>query len=103
MPRQPEGRIGKRIRAYLEELGCFVVKIHGGDNPFQEAGLPDYLVCYRGYFIGLEVKQPGEEPSKAQLAVGRRITNSLGAFATVSSVEDVDRLLRRLRRKGISA
>ena len=103
MPRQPEGRAVQRIRAYLEGRGAFVVKIHGGDNPFQEVGIPDLLVCYRGYFIGLEVKQPGEDPTQVQLAVGRRIESALGRFAIVSSVDDVERLLRKLRRKGSSA
>lgn len=35
------------------------MKIHGG--PFQVRGLPDIIGCYKGRFVGLEVKRPSRE------------------------------------------
>jgi hypothetical protein len=96
---QPEARIVKRIRAYLEGLGAWVFNVHGGDNPFQEVGVPDLLSCLQGRFIGLEVKQPGEEPSARQKVVLRRIEEAGGIAAVVTSVEEVERLLQRTIRK----
>lgn len=99
MPRQPEGRLYRRIKAYLEDRGAFVTKIHGGDNVFQEAGLPDLFVCYEGHFIGLEVKTDAGEPSPRQLAVLRRIERAGGVGQVVRSVDEVKRILTKLDRK----
>jgi hypothetical protein len=96
---QPEGKLYRRIKAYLEGRGAFVVKIHGGDNVFQEAGLPDLFVCYKGYFIGLEVKTDVGKPSPRQLAVLRRIERAGGVGEVVTSVEQVERILTKLDRK----
>ena len=65
MPRQPEGRLVRRVRTWLIDQGAVVYKIHGGDN-YQEEGIPDLLCCLRGVFVGIELKQEGEKPSKAQ-------------------------------------
>lgn len=56
----PETRLANRIRKHLkrEFPGIMVIKIHGSE--FQEAGLPDFIACYEGKFIGLEIKRPGE-------------------------------------------
>lgn len=99
MPKQPEGKLYRRIKAYLEGRGAFVTKIHGGDNVFQEAGLPDLFVCYKGMFLGLEVKLPGGEPSPRQIAVLRRIDKAGGIGEVVESVEQVERILAKLDRK----
>ena len=44
--------IMKRLRAF----GGVWSKIHGG--PMQTTGLPDIVGCYRGRFVGFEVKRP---------------------------------------------
>ena len=41
---------------WLRSQGAYVVKVHGG--PFQEAGVSDLLVCWRGRFIAIEIKTP---------------------------------------------
>lgn len=79
-----------------------VYKIHGGDNPFQAAGIPDLLCCWRGTFIGLEVKMPGEEPSKVQIVNLERIRKAGGVAEVVTSVEEVEAILKRIARKGAS-
>jgi hypothetical protein len=90
---QPESRIVKKIKEYLESRGARVFKIHGGDNPFQEVGIPDLIVCYQGKFLGLEVKLPGEKPSTVQQVVLKQIRASGGIAAVVTSVSDVVPLL----------
>jgi hypothetical protein len=95
---QPERRIVQKIQVYLEEQGARPFKIHGDDS-FQEAGIPDLLVCWRGRFIGLEVKQPGGEPSPLQKKVLREIERSGGVAQVVESVGQVRDLLAKLERK----
>jgi hypothetical protein len=96
MPRQPEGRLVKRIKAYIREKGGRVFNIHGGDNPYQEVGIPDLLICYRGQFVGLEVKQPGEQPSAIQKQILREIEAAGGYALAVSTLEEVVDLLAEI-------
>lgn len=100
---QPEAKIVKRVRERLERNGlgrCF--KIHGEDSGFQEVGIPDLLCCYRGRFVGLEVKQPGESPSPVQKVVLYEIVKSGGYAAVVSTVGQVEDLLADIDREADS-
>ena len=47
------------IKIYLTSLGSdvFFWKEHGG--PYGTSGIPDIICCYKGRFLGLEVKLPG--------------------------------------------
>ena len=90
---QPEAKIVKDIQAYIRQEGGWCFKVHGGDNPFQRVGIPDLLCCVEGQFIGLEVKQPGEEPSRVQRKVLREIGAAGGITAVVTTVGEVADLL----------
>src|SRR3546814_4336782 len=63
---QPEARLGTAIRRACIARGAFAFKIHGG--PTMMAGLPDLIMCYRGRFIGMEIKvpDPSSQPSTIQ-------------------------------------
>jgi len=95
---QPERKLVQKIQRYLEAQGARSFKIHGDDS-YQEAGIPDLLVCYRGRFIGLEVKLPGGKPSLIQEVVLSDIKRSGGIAAVVESVDQVRQLLAKLERK----
>lgn len=84
---QPEARITKAIRLHLESIGAFVFKVHGG--PQMMAGLPDLIACYKGYFIGIEVKQPGNGPSERQKFVMQQIKRAKGICIVATQVADV--------------
>lgn len=97
MARQPEGKLAARVKQALEAEGALVYNIHGGDG-FQEAGIPDLLVCWRGHFIGLELKR-GSVTSKLQEWQIRRIRKAGGTAEVVTSVEDALAVLAKLERK----
>ena len=66
MARKPETRLQTRIRKSLtREVGGVWVKLHVSD--FMGAGLPDLLGVVEGMAFLLEVKPPGEEPSRIQV------------------------------------
>lgn len=88
---QPEAKIGKKIREFLESEGAFVFKVHGG--PQMLAGLPDLIGCYKGRFIGIEVKQPGQKPTARQEFVHRMIRKAGGEVIVATCVEDAHNLL----------
>ena len=101
---QPEARIVKRIQQAIAEKGGRAFKIHGGtkgeEAVFQEAGLPDLLVCYKGRFGGIEVKAPGGKPSRLQLYILDEIEAAGGFTAVVSTVEEVLDLLSKIEEEG---
>ncbi len=96
---QPEAKLVNHIRAYLEGRGAWVFKVHGGDTPFQEVGIPDLLCCLDGKLMAFEVKLPGERPSPRQNRVLHRIEEAGGIAAVVESVAQVERILKRTTRK----
>lgn len=48
-----EQQIQTKIKDWLENNGAYVVKVVQATK----AGVPDLLVCYKGMFIGIEVKR----------------------------------------------
>jgi hypothetical protein len=97
----PEARLVKRIQAYITTKGGRSFKIMGDEEGRQEAGIPDLLVCYRGFFIGLEVKQPGAEHTvrPRQKHILKQIEESGGIAEVVSSVEQVAMILEVASRR----
>lgn len=53
---QPESKLSRKIMDTLRAEGYFCFKVHGSE--FMMAGLPDIVVCAKGFFIGLETKMP---------------------------------------------
>lgn len=96
MARQPEGRLVKRILDMCRKRGGRWVKIHGGDNPYQEVGIPDILGCYRGHAVAIEVKQPGQTPSTKQ-ALFLASWAAAGGYTLVAyNVNEVKALLQEI-------
>lgn len=58
-----------------------------------EHGIPDIIACYKGRFIGIEAKEPGNKPSELQLAHGRQIKKAGGIFGVCYSLDDVKKLI----------
>jgi hypothetical protein len=83
---QPEGKLVRDLRTYLEKQGDACFKIHGGDNPFQAAGIPDLLCCILGRFVGIEAKMPGGRVSPIQQKRLQKIYDAGGIAAVVESV-----------------
>lgn len=49
-----EKQFENKIKRLLKERGAWFLKTFS--NGIQRAGVPDLLVCYKGRFIGIEVK-----------------------------------------------
>jgi hypothetical protein len=85
---QPESKLSRRIIGAINERGGFAWKNHGSE--FTMAGLPDVIVCWKGRFIGLEVKMPGKKGtvSEVQHLVHGKIRHAEGKVCVVSSVSE---------------
>lgn len=85
-----EGDVLKKIQTFLgvEKIPNFRVSASTGRR-----GVPDLFVCYKGSFVGFEVKRPHNKgvASPNQIQVGEQIVESGGYFFIVSSVDEVER------------
>lgn len=91
-----EKQIENEIKQYIKDNGGLCYKIHGGDL-YQETGIPDLLCCINGWFVGIEVKDPGGKPSAMQLAQGARIKKAQGHFLIATSLQEVKDYIEKER------
>lgn len=66
-----------RVKAFLEEDGCWFVKYWGG-AAYTKSGIPDILASVHGRFFGIEVKAPTGRPKLIQLVKLEDIRKSGG-------------------------
>ena len=66
MASTPEVKVKKQIRKLLDELGVYYAMPIG--TGYGNSGVPDFLVCANGVFIGVEAKagKKGPREGKAQ-------------------------------------
>jgi hypothetical protein len=90
-----EKDITAAIMRHLKTVpGCFAWKEHGG--MYGTAGLPDIICCYRGRFVGLEVKTPDGKLSKLQEVTIAKIKAAKGEAFKVTSVKEVKEIFKNL-------
>ena len=84
------------IKKYLASLGSdvFFWKEHGG--PYGSAGIPDIICCYRGHFLGLEVKLPSGRLTELQKRAIEKINRADGIARRVESVDDVREIIAQV-------
>jgi len=71
----PEGRVKDAIKKLLVSRGAYYFM--PVSNGMGRHGIPDIIACYRGWFIGIEVKAPGKE--KTVTANQARELENIGA------------------------
>lgn len=60
----PEGKVKESVKKVLKELGAYYAMPMG--TGFGNSGTPDFLVCFKGKFIGIECKANGNKPTALQ-------------------------------------
>lgn len=86
-----ESTLQRQVIALLRERGAYVFKVVG--SAMQQRGTPDLLVCWRGQFMGLEIKLPGEKPTPMQEHEIGLIRKAGGTAQVIESLEDVLNIL----------
>lgn len=95
-----ESEITRRILKHVRSRGGYAIKIHG--SAMQPKTI-DVIICYRGYFLGVEVKQPGKEPTERQRFTLEQVLEAGGRSLVATSVEDVAEALSELDADRIDA
>lgn len=86
-----EKNIENQIKKYLKSIGAYYVKYFG--NSYSQVGVPDLLVCYKGRFIGIEVKNEKGKTSPLQDINIQQIKDAGGISFVARSLEDVKKEL----------
>jgi hypothetical protein len=97
----PEAQLVKRIISYIDGRGGRCFKIVAEEGGRQESGIPDLLVCYRGFFVGIEAKTPAGKLRPRQRFVLASIEEAGGYTAVVRSLDEVEALLSEIDRKEV--
>lgn len=71
----------------LRAAGAYAVNIAGG--PAIDTGTPDILACYRGRFVAVEVKRPGQVPTEIQRFRLKQIAGAGGHCIVAINKADV--------------
>ena len=87
-----EKQFQDKVKGYLNQRQIYYEVIWGGG--FQASGIPDILMCYKGVFVGLELKVRYNGASELQKAKVEMIRNAGGVGAIVwDSLEPIKDIL----------
>jgi hypothetical protein len=89
MATTPEGKVKAKIKGYLDSLGVW--HFSPPANGFGRSGIPDLVCCYKGRFIGIEVKAPGKTRNTTTMQ-DREIAAINAAGGTALVVDDVSQV-----------
>jgi hypothetical protein len=81
MAATPEKKIKSKVRNCLDELGAYYsMPVTSG---YGNSGAPDFLVCLKGRFIGIECKANGGKPTPLQEKNLRAIEQAGGSSLVI--------------------
>lgn len=89
MASTPEAKVKKQIRKILEEMGAYYAMPIG--TGYGNSGVPDFLVCSKGSFIGIEAKANAGKTTALQESHLSRIRGA-GGTALVINEQNIDQL-----------
>lgn len=90
MATTPEGKVKLSVKKFLAARAAwFCMPATGG---FGKSGVPDFLVCYCGQFIGIETKAPGARRNTTTMQ-DREIHGIHAAGGRAVVVDDVSQLV----------
>ena len=97
MPVTPEGKVKSSVKKLLDKLGAWYFMPM--QNGMGRVGIPDFVICLQGYFVGVETKAPGKRKNttpnqKRELAGIKRAGGISVVVDDVSQLEHLEALIR---------
>jgi hypothetical protein len=89
----PEAKVKKKVVAILKAYGAYY--FFPVMNGYGRVGVPDIILCYRGYFVGVECKAGNNKPTELQLKELEAIRQAGGVSLVVNegNIESVTKIL----------
>lgn len=94
----PERHVVRRIRRLAEMRGARVIKVVGDPDSIQEVGISDFLICYRGLFVAMEVKQSGGRVAPIQSRFLQSVRDAGGIGVVVQSATEAEAVFDEIDR-----
>jgi hypothetical protein len=94
MASTPEVKVKKQIRKMLDEAKAYYAMPIG--TGYGNSGVPDFLVCHNGRFVGIEAKAGKNKPTALQELHMERIRNC-GGTALVINEDNLHELRELLK------
>ena len=99
---EQEAKLQAAAEAWLNQEGIYFH--HDRDRRGDKAGVPDLLICYRGEFVGVELKSKSGKPSAEQLGQMAMIRKSGGRCFVARSMEEfMANLERSMEERGVAS
>jgi len=89
MATTPEGRVKTKVRAWLKSHGYWFFQ--PVSNGMGAHGIPDFICCFQGKFVGIECKAPGKRSNTSALQ-DQQIAAIQAAGGMAVVVDDVGQL-----------
>ena len=93
---EKESSLQERSEKLIRSKGGYVVKVHV--SAYQSQGTPDILVCYKGLFVGFELKVDENTLSDLQKIRIRQIRNAGGIAKGIYSLQEIEETLYEIQR-----
>jgi pantoate kinase len=90
----PESKVKARVKKVLSDLNAYYAMPQG--TGFGNSGVPDFVVCFRSRFIGIECKAGGNKPTALQYKHLKDIQDC-GGLALIVDETNVNQLHEVLR------
>ena len=89
----PEGRIKRKVVELFKEHGVWYFM--PANNGYGKSGIPDFIACVDGYFIGVEAKaDKTKKPTALQIKCGADIKQAGGVWLVVYDEDTLYELLQ---------
>lgn len=90
MATTPEGKVKQAVKKWLDKRGAYwyMVVPHG----YSRVGVPDFIACLQGQFVGIETKAPGKlkNTTPSQDRELSKIASAGGVSLVVDDVSQLD-------------
>jgi len=91
----PEGKVKTAIKNMIKKDFPDAVVVTPMAGRFSQAGVSDFIVCYKGRFIALEIKAIGGKLSQLQSAFLDKVIVAGGLAAVCFNVEEARKVLQK--------
>ena len=94
MASTPESKVKTKIKKILKEHGVYYAMPIG--SAYGNSGVPDFLCCVGGKFLGIEAKANGGQPTALQMKHLREIREA-GGMSVVVHEDNLDWLVGAIK------
>lgn len=97
MASTPEAKVKAKIKKILAAHGVYYAMPIG--SGFGNSGVPDFLCCVNGNFLGIEAKAKGNKPTALQYKHINNIKDAGGCALVVdeSNVENLSEIIKLMK------